>query len=563
LTVLPSLSRVTFPNGNLDAPGRVGAGGIVLIFILGLVIRLFACQHTYIVNPDGVYYIHQARAIYYGEWNSLTSCALTFVSIYPFFVAAAYALFHEWVVAAQFVSLLFGSMTLVPFYLLCRRFFDRDISTLTSLVFALLPFFVAGSAEAVRDPVCWFFLTLGLCFFIELDQRNDRLALLLSCLSFIMASWARIESALFIMVSFIYLLAVPQEGRIRKAAFFALPLIGALSLIFCAVVFLDKPLMHILRLHDIVDKLSAPFIAYEALRAGLVELRLAELMRQPLEAVMPHFLHKARNMVWLVGLGTLIKYMIRAYFYFFFILFLLGLGGVWRRLREDRRIAYLSLLSLSAFILFYLHVIQTWMMFDRFWAIFMLPAFVVIGFGVQKTVLIMKSKCRLKTSTALFIACLLILICALPKDLKGREADKIVYKQMGEFIAEREGSDREIRILKSLRTPNWISFYANLNYEGAACPTTNFDMEAIPFEETVFKDYDAFVRYLKKGGITYFLWEEKAWPACGFNFLDRKRPDHLKEIGAWHHPDTGRVILYKVVPQGSAQAEAINPSPVR
>jgi hypothetical protein len=541
--VPPSFFSATFPNGNPDAPGRVGTGGFVLIFILGVVIRLFACQHTYIINPDGVYYIHQARAIYFGEWHSLTSCHLTFVSGYPFFVAGAYALFHEWVVAAQFVSLLFGAMTLMPLHLLCRRFFDRDISALTLLVFALLPVFVAGSAEVIRDPVSWFFLSLGLYFFITSYEKNYRLLLLFSCLSFLMASWARIESFLFILLSCVYLLAVPQERRIRKIAFFALPLMGALILILCAVIFFDKPLIHTLRVHDMVDKLSAPIIAYETLRTDL-----AEFMRQPIEGLMPHFLHKARNMVWLVALGTLIKYMIKAYFYVFFIFFVLGLGGVWHRLRQDPRILYLSLLSLSAFILFYLHVIQTWMMFDRFWAIFMLPACMVIGFGLWETVLMLKNRCRMKNWLALSIVCLLILICALPKDLKSREADKIVYKRMGEFIAEREGNDREIRILKSLRTPNWTAFYANLGYEGAPCPRIDFGMEPTPFEATVFKDHDAFVRYLRKGGVGYFLWEEKAWPEGGFNFLERNRPDYLKEMGSWHHPDTGRLILYKVVP---------------
>ena len=81
----PEFFREISPNGKPNDFGRLGAVVIVLIFILGLVIRLFACQHTVIVNPDGVYYIHQARAIYYGEWNSLTSCGVSFLSNYPFY----------------------------------------------------------------------------------------------------------------------------------------------------------------------------------------------------------------------------------------------------------------------------------------------------------------------------------------------------------------------------------------------------------------------------------------------------------------------------------------------
>jgi len=540
--VLPSFFRAIFTNGNPNDPGRVGTGGIVLIFILGLVIRLFACQHIFVVNPDGVYYIHQARAIYYGEWNSLTSCHLSFLSNYPFFIAGAYAIFHHWVVAAKFVSVFFGSITLIPLYFLCRRFFDRDISTLTTLVFALLPVFVARSADVVRGPICWFFLAVGLYFFIKSDEKDYRIPLLLSCLSFLIASWARIESVLFVLVSPIYLLAVPQEKRIKKLVFFTLPLIGALVLVFFGVIFLNKPLEHTLRLDELVDKLSAPIIAYGTLRSDL-----AELMIQPLAGVMPHFLHKARHLVWLVALGTVVKYMIRAYFYLFFIIFVLGLGGVWHRLKEDRRILYLSLIALSAFILLFLHVVQKWMMFDRFCAIFMIPAFMVVGFGLQKTVLLINTRFQVKNSIVLLILCLLILSCSLPKNLKSKEADKIVYKEIGEVIAQREGNSKEIKIVKSLRTPDWTPFYANLNYEGAPCPKTDFGIESTRFDEIVFRDYEGFLGYLKKNGITYFLWEERAWPKGGFDFLSRKDPADFKEIGAWSHPDTGRMVLFKVL----------------
>jgi len=302
-------------------------------------------------------------------------------------------------------------------------------------------------------------------------------------------------------------------------------------------------------LHDIVDKLSAPIIVYKDLRMGL-----SELMQQPFEGVMPHFLHKSRHLVWLVALGTVVKYMARAYFYSFFLLFILGIGGVWRRLRKDQRILYLALTALAVFMVFYLHVIQTWMMFDRFWANFMLPAFVMIGFGLKKTVSIFTTKGRMKNRTALIIICLLILCCTLTKDLRSQEADKIVYKEIGEMIAQREGNRRAIKIVKSLRTPDWTAFYANLRYRGAPCPSTHFGMLPTPFDQTVFKDYETLIGYLKQNNADYFLWEEKAWPPGGFDFLTQKDPKDLLQIGAWRHPDAGQIILFDVRPSGTVQA---------
>jgi hypothetical protein len=270
-------------------------------------------------------------------------------------------------------------------------------------------------------------------------------------------------------------------------------------------------------------------------------------MAQPLTGSVPHFLHKARHLVWLIALGTLVKYMISAYFYLPFIIFTLGLGGIWQGIKEDRRVLYLSLIAFSVFLLLYLHVIQAWMMFDRFWTTFMLASFLAIGFGLEKSVLLMKSKFHLEQSTALALLCFLILAVALPKNLKPSEKDKVVFKEIGAFISAREGNDKVTKVVKSLRTPNWTPFYANLEYEGAPCPMTDFGFEPTVFEDIVFKDYDNFIRRLRDEGIKYFLWEEKAWPKGGFDFLTVKNRHDLKALGTWSHPDTGKLILFSLV----------------
>ncbi|MFP4087378.1 MAG: ArnT family glycosyltransferase [Desulfobacteraceae bacterium] len=525
------------PDTDANDAMAVAPWGVVAILLLGVAIRVFACAHSHIINPDGVYYIHQARAVYFGEWDTLTSCHLGFLSNYPLFIAGAYALFHHWVFSAAVVSVLFGSGTLIPLYLLCRRFFDRNISALTLLVFALLPVFVARSADVVRGPVCWFFLALGLYFFVKSEENAYGLGLLFSSLFFLMASWARIESVLFILVSAVYLVAAPSPRRFWKLIWFALPLLGVLFFVLGGVIYFSKPLDQILRLQEVMTKLSAPIMAYETIREGLAQW----MNQQPVDEVMPHFLHKTRNMVWLVGLGTLFKYMIRACFYVFFIPFILGAGGVWQGVKEDRRILYLSISVLSAFFLLYLHIMQTWMMFDRFWAVFLVPAFVFLGFGLQKTVSWLLFTCRLKKWTALSLVCFLILAITLPKNLQPQEADKGIYKEMGEMIAQREGNDEIIPIAKSRHTPNWTPFYANLHYKGAPCPLGSPDLASL-----TEKGYDTFIKTLKQNDFRYLLWEEEFWPRNAFDFSTEKNEEDFIKLREWRHPDAGRIILYRI-----------------
>ncbi|MFP3927720.1 MAG: ArnT family glycosyltransferase, partial [Desulfobacteraceae bacterium] len=223
-----------------DAPGYLGPALIVLIFALGILLRIIACQNTYIINPDGIYYIQQAKAIYYGQWQHLTSC-LSFISIYSFLISITYPLFHDWIIAGKFVSLFFGSITLIPFYYLCRHFFKRDVSGLIFLIFAVLPVLVSWSAGVLRDPVAWFFLTLGLYFFIAWDHKHERLSALLACISFILATWGRIEGSLFIIVTFIYLLAISRREGFKRLTFFSLPIFIFLCLVFLGSALLDKP----------------------------------------------------------------------------------------------------------------------------------------------------------------------------------------------------------------------------------------------------------------------------------------------------------------------------------
>ena len=134
---------------------------IFLVFLLGIVLRIFAFQNTHIINSDGVLYIHQARALYYGNRDALLSCYLSYISVLPFFIAGAYAIVHNWLIAGKIVSLFFGVFTLFPIFLLLKRFVKEPFVLFGTLIFALIPVFIDKSVDVLKDPVCWFFLGHG------------------------------------------------------------------------------------------------------------------------------------------------------------------------------------------------------------------------------------------------------------------------------------------------------------------------------------------------------------------------------------------------------------------
>lgn len=509
----------------------------VLVILLGFAIRLFNFQYTYIINPDGVLYIHQARAIYYGLWDSILTCSMGFLSNYSILIVGFYKIFGDWVVAAKSVSFIFGSITLILLYLLIGRFFNDNITLLATLVFALMPDFVDRCADVVRGPVYWFWSVLGLYLFVIQIKKRNYLYLLFSCLCFFMAAWARIEAILFILVSFIYLVCVKRDKRIQKIIVFVIPVVFISLFSITALTIYNKDISDLFRTHEITSKFFAPLNEYRKL-----DVSLSELMHQNLEGTLPHFLEKSRNLIWLIAFGTLIKGLVGAFFYPFFLIFLIGLHKIWKRIKEDRRVLYLTLSAALSLIVLYLHVMQTWMMFNRFLILFIIPSSVVLGFGLEKITDYLQTRFNFRASVALFVVAFLIVCSALPKNLQPRERDKLVFKEIGEFIGRREGNHSEIDVVTSLHSLRWISFYANLNYRGAPCPQKYHDFEAI-----VGGSYDEFVGHLKKGGVKYFLWEERHWPTKRFDFIKSLDPEDFFMAGSWSHPDTGRLILFEVI----------------
>ncbi len=527
-----------FSNIELADDGHSNLRLLIFVFILGFIIRLFAIQYTYIMNPDGGLYIHQAKAIFYGQWDQLFSCSVNYLSNYPLFIVGGYTIFNDWIISAKAVSLVFSSMTLIPVYLLLRRFLDQRISVLSTLVFAVNPLFVARSADVIRDPIYWFFAAFGLYFFVSSNQEKYRLPMLFASLSFIMAAWARIEAVLYIIISCVFILAVRQSKRIQRIAIFTLPAILLVFLLFSSLSFFDISNRSVFRLEEIGDKLSEPLVQYKNLRAGL-----EDLASQTPDGGLPHFLRKARNMIWLIAIGTVTKHVVDAYFYPFFLIFLIGLAGARRKLKEDPRIMYLVLNSVFALALLYVHLMQTWMMFYRFAVLFLLPSFVFLGFGTERLVLFLQTRFNLKAPMALLVVTISVLLCSLPKNLQPDKPQRLMFKEIGQLIADLEGNDHEIGVAAaSVWTMNHVSFYANLKYEGAVCP-----LKYINIKQLAGNSDDTFLSNMKKAGIKYFLWEERSWSKNRLDFLMRQTPDRLIEIGRWSHPDTGRLVLFKVI----------------
>ncbi len=531
---MPSLFKNISP---FRAPGGAPGGARELFWIiaLGFFVRLFACQYTDVINPDGANYIHQARAIHYGLWQAVNACSLTYLSIVPICTAGLYPLFGDWIQAATAVSLLFGTATLAPLYGLAREFFDRPVASLVTLIFAVTPVFIDGSVDIVRDPACWFFLTSALYFLTR--KEAGRVATVLGSVCMLLAAWTRVESFVFYLVTLVFLGVRKRGGRGMHLVLFLTPPVVLVALAVLGAWWFDLSGVYGARLSEIPVRLARALDGYRTVSANLTGLIL-----QPPDGIPADFFDHVRDIFWFVGFGVLLQNALEAYYYPFFLIFLLGWRGIGKRIRTDGRVAFFVALILAAFAFLYLFVYIDWQMDNRWLAPMVLSSFPIMGFGVERVLSFLRGRCRMTPAGAAALLCLLVLVAALPKDLRPRGEDKGVYKAIGMTIARHEGNAREIPILTlDGSTTRWIAFYANLGVPGAPCPDAYYPTLYDPGT-----GYAQFIDMVRRNGFRYVVWMEKRWPRDRFDWNRADDRRDLKPMGRWRHRDVGEIRLYEV-----------------
>jgi len=508
-----------------------------LVILTGLGLRLWVGLHTVIINPDGALYIHQAMALYFKNWSSLKTCVPPFVSSYPVLIAGGYSLIHDWILSARLVSMFFGTALLVPLYLMLKEWVREESAVLGLLVFAVTPVLVSNSAELVRDPISWFFLCVGTFAVIRQATSHSPWLLLVASLCFLAAIWARIEAALFLAVTLGYLLCVRNNRRTINILIFLAPLLvivffSAAGLMISSLSFND---LH--RGQDIAAKFIEPIRQYQKMAESLKNL----VWSSP-NPFMEFFLPEARNLIWLIALGTLLNRFLEAFFYPFVVFYIIGLSGIHRRIHSDSRLLYLAILTAAGLALLYMHTLQTWMLYYRFFGIVMIPSVVLCAFGMERLLEILPRRLSVQPTTVFLAILLLIIGVSLPKNLKSPDPDKSVFIRIGETVFQNAPASSGARIATSRHIQIWISFYANIHFPGAIpCPLDLTScLESFPDDPDQFKDR------LRQNRQNFVLWEEKHWPFHSFTPSDPAVFKSYKELGRWYHRDTGEMILYAV-----------------
>ncbi|AOY58133.1 uncharacterized protein Dmul_13580 [Desulfococcus multivorans] len=504
-----------------------------LALFAGLLARAYLYWMDPLISSDGFLYVQQARALYFRDFDQLLSCYDN-VSCYPVFVAAAFSLFGEWVIAGQMTSLFFGTLSLLPLYWILRRFFVEPTASITLLIFALLPVFVWLSRDVLRDPTYWCFSLFGLYFFLRHIEHRRPMGLFISSICFLMGAWARIEGCLFILASACYLIFSCRPEKWRDLFIFFSPYIvaAAAGILYSQVAGIET--MDVLKPERLLTRPGEFLSKYREIRD-----HLTALVRENPTPISPYFFDWVRHLVWFLPFAILMVQITETLFYLFFIILISGIV-VWRHeILRDRRLIFLAALSIAALMVLYMQIVYNWSMTDRFIALFLFPAFVFLGAGVSCSASALSTYFKLTPKKAHILMCVIVLAVFVPKILRANyDTEKLIFSEIGEFIAQKEKNQRVVSVAGNFKELRAVHFYANRNYPGAPC-----------FEDgiSILKQSDrASLVFVLSHGFDYFVWNEKAWQNGYPETLLPERQGQFQKLRQWSSAREGDLILYEV-----------------
>ncbi|MCK4857350.1 MAG: tetratricopeptide repeat protein [candidate division Zixibacteria bacterium] len=167
----------------------------LLIFALGFILRLFHLLDfqsspifTYLILDPG-YYHKLALAIAGG--NIIGSEVFFKAPLYPYFLAAIYALFGESIFIARLIQIILGSFSCVLIYLLARHFYASKIAVTAGIIAALYGPLIMFDSELLIPVLVIFLNLLSILLLLKYEDSGNKWTLFISALILGLSGLAR------------------------------------------------------------------------------------------------------------------------------------------------------------------------------------------------------------------------------------------------------------------------------------------------------------------------------------------------------------------------------------
>jgi 4-amino-4-deoxy-L-arabinose transferase-like glycosyltransferase len=144
---------------------------IWLLLIISLSVRIYLSIFTYVVKNDSVAFMQNAK--YFASGDFARGLGHDYHPLYSLIMAVLYKVVPNMELSGTIISVLFGTLTVIVFYLIGKRVFDRKISLVSAIILAFHPYAVRFSADIISDSTYFFFFisALGLGYFAITNRK--------------------------------------------------------------------------------------------------------------------------------------------------------------------------------------------------------------------------------------------------------------------------------------------------------------------------------------------------------------------------------------------------------
>lgn len=208
-----------------DTGGRLRKRDVLLLLgclLLALVIRLIAA-HDVVVVADEYLYCNQAQAMRHGNYGDLDcfvppkpGWGLAQGILYPQLMALLSYIVPDYERAGRFISVLMGTLTILPLWLLGSQLYGRRAAHFSALLWALHPLHVQWSTAVYRDATYCCLVTAYGFFLWEAMQRRQARFYFGAGLTWALAYMTRPEGLVYGLLALLWLPAKIRFGDKRE-----------------------------------------------------------------------------------------------------------------------------------------------------------------------------------------------------------------------------------------------------------------------------------------------------------------------------------------------------------
>jgi hypothetical protein len=509
------INRVVVFLKSLDEKG-------LLYLLIGITfgLRLYAVLMAKGIAYDSAGYGFIARDFLKGDF--FKGLSFSFHPFYPLLISLVSFDTTHVEIAGRFLSLFFGTLTLIPIFFLAKETGGQRVSFLSGLFYAFHPYLVTYSGMLLSEATYWGLLTLSIYFFWMGLMRGKVLRVIVSGVFLALAYLTRPEGIGYLIF---FLIWVMIYGGIKRGWFKKLALIGALIL---TLFFLTVP--YLIYIHR---EAGQWFVSKKALETQSQFLKWGEKADHPSKGLEKQN-SLENNSILLRIVHNIIQYIpfttyhyLRAYH---FTLWLFLFFGIIRKRQKFLK----GELFFASLVLFHLFSLSTFTNSTIRYSVPLIPVTLFwAGEGVLEIQRVLTKIRVAKPEKWVSVFIILIILVQLPQSLRPERRHREEQKRVGLWLKQNTPKGAVIMSNSPIE-----AFYADREF--IALPP------GISISENLGRSYKEILLFAKKEGARYIL-VNKDTSEFNPEFVQSIHSSELKEFYRYKGKEEKLIIIYEVV----------------